>query len=76
MNKMHSAGKNIRVVNVDSVCQAGLGWRHSGFEYAQKEINCVDDCIDCPYFYRFDICVPEYSTAIFDIYKQHAEWLG
>ena len=68
MNKMPSAGKNIRGADADSVYQARLGLRHSGFEYAQKEIICVDGCIDCLYFHRFDICAPEYSTAILDIY--------
>jgi len=31
-----------------------------------EDIKCVDGCLDCPYFFRFDICVPEYTTAILD----------
>jgi hypothetical protein len=30
--------------------------------------NCIGDCRDCPYFLRFDICAPEYSTYVLDLH--------
>ena len=33
-----------------------------------QDAPCIGDCIDCPYFLRFDICAPEYSTYFHDIY--------
>jgi len=34
--------------------------------------NCAGCCFGCPWFLRFDICAPEYSTAMLDLYADIA----
>jgi len=31
-------------------------------------VECAADCLDCLYFYRFDICSHEYTTNMLDYY--------
>jgi streptogramin lyase len=31
-----------------------------------ENIACADGCKECPFFLRFDACMPEYATNIFE----------
>jgi len=34
------------------------------FELRTKEVHCINNCLECPYFLRLDICGYESSSAL------------
>jgi len=50
----------------DYECSMVLSYKNN----AEKgdEMDCCDDCDNCPYNFRLDICSPEYSSIFLDYY--------